>query len=145
MAAREMVYWRTIVHLLLQYPHLFGALIDDLRDDKRTGCYMNIDGCISIGGDGTVTSTPNWIPGHSSIVFVIRWWYALEQTSLGRLHALLLQDAEADIVSDVKALKTVIGFQLTIVDENRSNLLIHINVREFIDTCGALDPHHVTG
>jgi hypothetical protein len=141
MAARDIAYWRTIALLLLQYPHLFGALIDNLRDDKRTGCYMNTDGCTSIGGGGTVTSIPNWIPGHSSIFFGIRWWHSLEEASLEKLHALLLADAEPDTESGERALKTVSGFQLNIVDENKTLLMIHINVREFTVTCAGLWIH----
>jgi hypothetical protein len=141
MAARDIAYWRTIILLLLQYPHLFGALIDNLRIDKHTGCYMNTDGCTSIGGGGTVTSTPNWIPGHSSIFFVIRWWHELEQASLDELHALLLKDAEPDSESGEKALQTVSGFQINVIDECRTSLLIHINVREFTVTCAGLWIH----
>jgi hypothetical protein len=59
MAARDIPCWRTIILLVIQYPHLFGALINNLRLDRIATCYMNTDASTSNGGGEKLTMTPN--------------------------------------------------------------------------------------
>jgi hypothetical protein len=137
MAARDIAYWRTIILLVIQYPHLFGARINNLRLDRITSCYMNTDASTSIGGGGTLTMTPNWIPGRSSIFFVVRWWHDAERASLDKLHAVLLSDLDISTTDKEKALKNVSGFQVMVTSDDNHRLMIHINIREFTSTnCG---------
>ena len=112
-------------------------LINNLRLDRITSCYMNTDASTSIGGGGTLTMTPNWIPGRSSIFFVVRWWHDAERASLDKLHAVLLSDLDISTTDKEKALKNVSGFQVMVTSDDNHMLMIHINIREFTSTnCG---------
>jgi hypothetical protein len=136
-ASQDIAYWRTIILLIIQYPHLFGTIINNLRWDRISGCYMNTDASTSIGGGGTLTMAPKWIPGRSSKFFVIRWWHDKERASLDQLHAALLNDLNIRGGDKEKALKNVSGFQVMVTSDENHVLIIHINIREFTSTtCG---------
>jgi hypothetical protein len=81
--------------------------------------------------------TPYWIPGRSSIFFVVRWWHDKERESLDQLHAALLNDLDISGADREKALKNVSGFQVMVTSDDNHILMIHINIREFTSTtCG---------
>ena len=72
-AARDIAFWRSVVLLYIQYPHLLGVSIHALRKDRRPKYFINTDACTGLGTGGMITTTPTWLPGHSSLFFVIRW------------------------------------------------------------------------
>jgi len=81
-----------------------------------------------------LTDSPEWIPGISSLFFVIRWYHADEIDSMQVLQQFLL---DAEHIPD-ELLPTIIscsaGFQVT----DNGILVHHINVREYVAACYGL-------
>ena len=133
-AARDLAFWRAIIILLVMYPHLLGASISSLQLLRRTLYYLQTDASSTIGGGGTLTDSPEWIPGISCLFFVIRWYHADEIASMETLQQLLLdaEDVTADFIPTIVSCSA--GFQVT----DNGTLVHHINVREYVAACNGL-------
>ena len=132
-AARDIAFWRSVVLLYLQYPHLLGVSIHALRKDRRPKYFINTDACTGLGTGGTITTTPTWSPGQSSLFFVIRWWHPEERQSLSSLQLALVQKAHQLLKDPIKFEQITAGFQIS--DSGETS--IHMNVLEFAGACCA--------
>ena len=127
-AHRDLNFWRGIIPIALQYPHLVGSSIDSLRTNRPPTSFIVTDACTSTGGGGTASPREDWIPGLCSFYCIIRWT-ELELQAIRRTVFLTGQQCPVSDFTDVS--RSLATYLFPVPTEVPTLPTLTINILEF--------------